>query len=104
MFFVFKKIFDGISNTFTGLVNKIYEKKRWSLYLYYNGICIKRVKIADIDDIKTMSINILGHKELFGKTKIKAVIEPVKLLLTEEDKKKTHWGVIFTKGVDFNGR
>ena len=75
-------------------------QKKWTLYLYYNGICIKRKKIRDIDDITVMSINILGHKELFNRRKIKAVIRPVKLLLTEEDKKRTHWGVIFEKGVD----
>ncbi len=88
MFFVFKKIFISISNVFTGIIDKIFRKKRWDLYLYYNGIFIKRVKIDDIDDIKPMSINILGHKELFGRAKIKAVISPVKLLLTEESKKK----------------
>lgn len=104
LFFMLKKIFDGISNTFTGLINKIFEKKRWDLYLYYNGIMIKRVKIRNGEDIKVMSINIVGHKELFGKSKINAVIRPVKLLLTEEDKKKTYWGVIFEKGVDVDGR
>ena len=88
---------------FNKIVDRLF-KKRWRLYLYYNGVLIKRVKIGEFSDIKTMSINIRGHKELFGKTKIKAVITPVKLLLTEENKKRTHWGVIFTKGVDFNGR
>ena len=88
---MFKKIIKAIKSQL---------QKKWTLYLYYNGICIKRKKIRDIDDITVMSINILGHKELFNRSKIKAVIHPVKLLLTEEDKKKTHWGVIFEKGVD----
>lgn len=101
---MFKKIFDGISDVFTSLINKIFEKKRWDLYLYYNGIMIKRVKIKNREDIKTMSINIVGHKQLFGKSKIRTVICPVKLLLTEESKRKTHWGVIFEKGVDVDGR
>ena len=101
---MFKKIFSSISNVFTGIIDKIFRKKRWDLYLYYNGVLIKRTKIDDIEDIKTMSINIVGHKELFGKSKIRTVISPVKLLLTEEDKKKTHWGVVLTKGVEFNGR
>lgn len=78
--------------------------KKWTLCLYYNGILIKKKKINDIDDICVMNINILGHKELFGKSKINAVVRPVKLLLTEEKKKRTHWGVIFEKGVDYNGR
>ena len=79
-------------------------KKKWTLYLYYNGILIKRKKINDIDDIKVMSINVLGHKELFNNNKINIVIRPVKLLLTDETKKKTYWGVVLEKGVEYNGR
>lgn len=74
--------------------------KKWTLYLYFNGICIKRLKINDISDIKVMSINVLGHKELFNKSKINILIRPVKLLLTDEKKKRTYWGVVFEKGVD----
>ena len=74
--------------------------KRWTLYLYFNGVRIKRLKIDDISDIKTMSINIWFHKELFNRSKINTVIKPVKLLLTDEIKKETHWGVVFEKGVD----
>lgn len=101
---MFNKIFSSISNVFTGIIDKIFRKKRWDLYLYYNGILIKRVKIDNVDDIRTMSINIVGHSKLFGKSKIRTVITPVRLLLTEEDKKKTHWGVVLTKGVEFDGR
>ena len=79
-------------------------KKKWTLYLYYNGILIKRKKIRDIDDICVMSINVLGHKELFNNNKINIVIRPVKLLLTDEIKKKTYWGVVLEKGVEYNGK
>ena len=81
-------------------IKSLWENRKWTLYLYYNGILIKRKKIRNSDEITVMSINVLGHKELFGKNKIKAVIRPIKLLLTEESKKKTHWGVVFEKGVD----
>lgn len=101
---MFKKIFDGISNVFTGIVNNIKDKKRWKLYLYYNGVLIKRKKISNIDDITVMNINIWGHKELFHKTKINAVIRPTRLLMTDEKRKKTYWGVVLEKGVEFNGR
>ena len=53
-----------------------------------------------MSDITTMSINIYFHKELFNRRKINAVIKPVKLLLTDEKKKITYWGVVFEKGVD----
>ena len=85
-------------------IKRLFEKKKWTLYLYYNGIRIKRLKIDDISDIKPMSINILGHKELFGKSQINALIRPVRLLLTEESKKRTHWGVVFEKGVEYDGK
>ena len=85
-------------------IKALFGKKKWTLYLYYNGIRIKRVKINDISDIKPMSINILGHKELFGKSQINALIRPVRLLLTEESKKRTHWGVVFEKGVEYDGK
>ena len=78
--------------------------RKWKLYLYFNGIQIKRLKINDIDDIKVMSINIYWHKELFGRNKINAIIRPTKLLMTDEEKKITYWGVVFEKGVDFSGR
>ena len=85
-------------------IKALWKNRKWTLYLYYNGIRIKRLKIDDISDIKPMSINILGHKELFGKSQINALIRPIRLLLTEENKKRTHWGVIFEKGVEYDGK
>ncbi len=85
-------------------IKALWKNRKWTLYLYYNGIRIKRLKIDDISDIKPMSINILGHKELFGKSQINALIRPVRLLLTEESKKRTHWGVVFEKGVEYDGK
>lgn len=81
-------------------IKSLLHRDLWTLYLYYNGVCIKRKKIRDIDDITVMSINVLGHKELFGKNKVNIVIRPVKLLFTDEKNKKTYWGVVFEKGVD----
>lgn len=79
-------------------------KKKWLLFLYYNGIMIKKIRVNDIDDITSeMSIKVYFHKELFGKNIIRLMIKPVKLLKTDEAKKQTHWGVIFAKGVDYNG-
>lgn len=75
-------------------------KKQWTLYLYYNGIRIKRLKIVDINDIKPMSINVWGHRELFHRIKVNVFIRPTRLLFTNEKRKETHWGVVFEKGVD----
>ena len=81
-------------------IKSLLHRDLWTLYLYYNGVCIKHKKIRDIDDITVMSINVLGHRELFGKNKVNIVIRPVKLLFTDEKNKKTYWGVVFEKGVD----
>ena len=81
----------------------MFNKKKWKLILYYNGVKIKKVRIRDNDDITAMSIRVLFHKELFGNNNVRIFIKPTKLLRTDEDKKETHWGVIFEKGVDING-
>lgn len=76
------------------------KNKKWTIYLFYNGICIKRLKIDGKNKIETMYIRVYGHKKLFGKWIVGLMVEPKKLLKTDEDKKKTYWGVVFEKGVD----
>jgi hypothetical protein len=76
------------------------KNKKWTIYLFYNGICIKKLKIDGKNKIETMYIRVYGHKKLFGKWIVGLMVEPKKLLKTDEDKKKTYWGVVFEKGVD----
>lgn len=76
------------------------KDKKWTIYLFYNGICIKKLKIDGKKKIETMYIRVYGHKKLFGKWIVGLMVEPKKLLKTDEDKKKTYWGVVFEKGVD----
>ncbi len=76
------------------------KNKKWTIYLFYNGICIKKLKIDGKKEIETMYIRVYGHKKLFGKWIVGLMVEPKKLLKTDEDKKKTYWGVVFEKGVD----
>lgn len=76
------------------------KKKKWTIYLFYNGICIKKLKIDGKKEIETIYIRVYGHKKLFGKWIVGLMVEPKKLLKTDEDKKKTYWGVVFEKGVD----
>lgn len=70
------------------------------MYLFYNGICIKRIKINDKEDIDTMSIIVIGHRALFGKWIVRLVVKPIKLLKTDGKALKTYWGVAHEKGVD----
>ena len=76
------------------------KNKKWTIYLFYNGICIKKLKIDGKNKIETIYIRVYGHKKLFGKWIVGLMVEPKKLLKTDEDKKKTYWGVVFEKGVD----
>lgn len=76
------------------------KNKKWTIYLFYNGICIKKLKIDGKKNIETMYIRVYGHKKLFGKWIVGLMVEPKKLLKTDEDKKKTYWGVVFERGVD----
>lgn len=77
-----------------------FKSEKWTMYLFYNGICIKRIKIMSVEDIDTMSIVVIGHKAIFGKHIVRLVVKPVKVLKTDEKAKKTYWGVIHEQGVD----
>lgn len=76
------------------------KDKKWTIYLFYNGYCIKKVKIDGKEQIETMYVRVYGHKKLFGKWIVGLMVTPKKLLKTDEKKKKTYWGVVFEKGVD----
>lgn len=76
------------------------KDKKWTIYLFYNGICIKKLKIDGKEKIETMYIRSYGHKKLFGKWIVGLMVTPTKLLKTDEAKRKTYWGVVFERGVD----
>lgn len=82
------------------MFKKIIKDRKWKVYLFYNGICIKKIKMNDYKEIDTIFIRVYGQKKMFGKHIVGLVVKPAKLLKTEEEKKKTYWGVIFEKGVD----
>lgn len=85
VFFVFKKIDD-----------------KWKLYLFYNGILIKKVKIkkeeAPADNV--YFIRVYGKKSIFGSNVVSLAVRPKVLLDNDENKKRTYWGVVFEKGVN----
>lgn len=88
---------------FKKLISKIKRKlksRKWNIYLFYNGICIKKLKIDSGKDIETMYVRVYGHKKLFGKTIVGLMVTPTKLLKTDKDHRKTYWGVVFERGVD----
>lgn len=77
------------------------DKKNWKLYLFYNGILIKKLRINENDEIngKPLCLLIVGHKEIFKKWIVRVMVTPICLLHNDEVKKITYWGVIDEKGV-----
>ena len=90
-FFMFKK-----------LIQKIHDTKKWKLYLFYDGVLIKKIKLRDeLFDKKPIYITIVGHKDKFGKFIVGRIVTPVRVLKTDEIKKITYLGVIDEVGVEF---
>lgn len=77
-------------------------KNKWTLYLYYSGILIKKLKIAEQEAPADNSyvINVYFKKKLFGSNKVGVVVRPVRLLKNDEKNRKTYWGVMFETGID----
>ena len=80
---------------------KLFKKKKWDLYMYYNGILIKKVKIDYVDPSKnSYVINVWFKKQIFQNIKVNIIVRPRVLLMNDESKKKTYWGVVLEEGLD----
>lgn len=87
------------------IMDKIKDKLlhgKWTLYLFYDGVLIKKVRIPENTEInkQVLFIRVIGHKQLFGKNIVNLMVRPITLLKTDIDKKKTYWGVKHELGVD----
>lgn len=83
------------------IVRKYKDKKKWKLYLFYDGVLIKKIKLRNEDfQNKPIYITIVGHKDKFGKFIVGRMVVPVRLLKTDDTKKITYWGVIDEIGVE----
>lgn len=88
---------------FKDLINRLkskWDNRKWTMYLFYNGILIGKKKIRNVNEIDTVFVRVVGHKTLFGSNMVGLVVKPIKLLKTDEKRKKTYWGTTFEKGVD----
>jgi hypothetical protein len=77
-------------------------KKHWKLYLYYNGILIKKVRINEDEEPSKQSypVRVFFKQQLFKNIVASVVVRPIKLLKTDEKKKKTYWGTTMETGID----
>ena len=77
-------------------------KKNWKLYLYYNGILVKKIRIYEQESPVQNSyvVRIWGKKYMFGSHIATVILRPTELLKNDEKHRKTHWGTIFERGVE----
>ena len=75
---------------------------KWTLYLYYNGLLIKKLRVNENEEPakNTYAINVWFKKQLFKGNKVNVVVKPVVLLKNDESKRKTYWGVVLEEGIE----
>ena len=85
----------------TLIKNKINHRK-WNLYLYYNGILIKKLRINEDEAPAENSyvINVWFKKQLFANNKVNIIVRPKNIIKNDEKHKKTYWGVILEQGIE----
>lgn len=87
-------------------MNKIKVKqiknKKWTLYLYYSGVLIKKVKIAsdEAPGENNYAVIVYGKKKLFGTNKAGVIVKPIRLLKNDEKNRKTYWGTTLETGIE----
>lgn len=89
-----------IKNLITKFKNR---PRKWKLYLYLNGQCIKCLNInqnfAPMNQIYVVKVK--GMKHLMGTNKsVQVVVRSYKYKYTEEKKRKAHIEVILYEGSD----
>lgn len=107
-----KKIIGKIKNIFTIIVKKMQKlikyfknNKKWKLYLYLNGQCIKCLKIdKDFAPMnKIYVVKVRNKRHLLGTNKaVQIVVRSYKYKYTDEIKKTAHIEVIMYEGVEVN--
>jgi hypothetical protein len=78
------------------------RKKKWKLYLYYNGVLIKKLRI-DEDEApaqNSYAIRVFFKKQLFKNVIAGVVVKPIRLLKNDEKNRKTYWGTTLETGIE----
>lgn len=80
----------------------LFFSHKWKLYLYLNGVCIKKLKI-DIDESPKENIYpcyVWFKKQFFGSNLVKIIVRPTRLIYTNDKKRETHWEFKYEEGID----
>lgn len=78
------------------------KKKKWKLYLYYNGVLIKKLRISEDEAPAQNSYAIRAYfkKQLFKNVIAGVVVKPIRLLKNDEKHRKTYWGTTLETGIE----
>lgn len=78
------------------------RKKKWKLYLYYNGVLIKKLRISEDEAPaqKSYAIRVYFKKQLFKNVIAGVVVRPIRLLKNDEKHRKTYWGTTLETGIE----
>lgn len=102
---VFTKIIDKIVKKIQKAIKYFKNNKKWKLYLYLNGQCIKCLKIdKDFAPMnKIYVVKVRNKRHLLGTNKpVQIVVRSYKYKYTDEVKKTAHIEVIMHEGVEVN--
>lgn len=102
---VFTKIIDKIVKKIQKAIKYLKNNKKWKLYLYLNGQCIKCLKIdKDFAPMnKIYVVKVRNKRHLLGTNKpVQIVVRSYKYKYTDEVKKTAHIEVIMYEGVEVN--
>ncbi len=78
------------------------KSKKWTLYLYYMGVLVKKVKINQDEAPSENSyvINVYFKKKLLGTNKAGIIVKQIRLLKNDEINRKTYWGTTLETGIE----
>lgn len=78
------------------------RKKKWKLYLYYNGVLIKKLRINEDEAPaqNSYAIRVYFKKQLFKNVIAGVVVKPIRLLKNDEKHRKTYWGTTLETGIE----
>ena len=78
------------------------RKKKWKLYLYYNGVLIKKIRISEDEAPaqNSYAIRVYFKKQLFKNVIAGVVVKPIRLLKNDEKNRKTYWGTTLETGIE----
>jgi len=81
-------------------IKELWEHRKWNLYLYYNGILIKKLRINENEAPAENSyvIRVWFKKQIFKSNLVQIIVKPVVILKNDETQKKTYWGVVLEQG------